>query len=60
MDKLKTHDAWELFRKSLGCETLLSPDIEPISKSMEGRCKGLLFGLITLAGSIRGVTDIRD
>ncbi|KAF3661732.1 hypothetical protein FXO38_06779 [Capsicum annuum] len=46
--------------KSLGCETLFSLDIEPISKSMAGRCKGLPFGLITLAGSMRGVTDIRD
>ncbi|PHT52182.1 hypothetical protein CQW23_06644 [Capsicum baccatum] len=57
---LNSDDAWELFRKSLGCETLVSPDIEPIAKSLAGRCKGLPLGLITLGGSMRGVTDIRE
>ncbi|XP_060209963.1 probable disease resistance protein At1g61190 [Lycium barbarum] len=57
--KLNTNDAWELFKKSLGDETVLSPDIEPYAKSMARRCKGLPLGLITLAGSMRGVTDIR-
>ncbi|KAM3383275.1 hypothetical protein P3S68_008850 [Capsicum galapagoense] len=58
--KLNAYDAWELFRRSLGCETVLSPDTEPIAKSMAGRCKGLPLGLITLAGSMRGVTDIME
>ncbi|PHU08210.1 hypothetical protein BC332_24699 [Capsicum chinense] len=58
--KLNAYDAWELFRRSLGCETVLSPDTEPNAKSMAGRCKGLPLGLITLAGSMRGVTDIRE
>ncbi|MCD7451348.1 hypothetical protein HAX54_011132 [Datura stramonium] len=58
--KLNTDDAWELFRKSLGFETVLCPDIEPVAKSMAGRCKGLPLGLVTLAGSMRGVTDIRE
>ncbi|KAF3645779.1 hypothetical protein FXO37_20799 [Capsicum annuum] len=58
--KLNTHDAWELFRKSLGSETQLSPNIERIAKSMAGMCEGLPLGLITLAGSMRGVTDIRE
>ncbi|KAJ8528207.1 hypothetical protein K7X08_021899 [Anisodus acutangulus] len=39
---------------------LLSPDIEPVAKSMAGRCDGLPLGLITLGGSMRGVTDIRE
>ncbi|XP_059276660.1 probable disease resistance protein At1g61300 [Lycium ferocissimum] len=60
VEKLNTDDAWELFKKSLGDETLLSPDIEPVAKSMARRCKGLPLGLITLAGSMRGVTDIRE
>ncbi|XP_060209988.1 probable disease resistance protein At1g61190 [Lycium barbarum] len=58
--KLNTDDAWELFKKSLGDETVLSPDIEPYAKSMARRCRGLPLGLITLAGSMRGVTDIRE
>ncbi|XP_060209968.1 probable disease resistance protein At4g14610 [Lycium barbarum] len=58
--KLNTNDAWELFRKNLGDETVLSPDIEPVAQSMARRCKGLPLGLITLAGSMRGVTDIRE
>ncbi|MCE3050903.1 hypothetical protein HAX54_048397 [Datura stramonium] len=39
--KLNTDDAWELFWKSLGCETVLSPYIEPIAITMAGRCEGL-------------------
>ncbi|PHT52189.1 hypothetical protein CQW23_06651 [Capsicum baccatum] len=58
--KLNASDAWELFRKSLGSETRLSPDVERVAKSMAGRCEGLPLGLITLAGSMRGVTDIRE
>ncbi|XP_059277769.1 probable disease resistance protein At1g61300 [Lycium ferocissimum] len=58
--KLNNYDAWELFRKSLRCETMLNPDIESIAKSMAGRCKGLPLGLITLAGSMKGVTDKRE
>ncbi|KAM3215957.1 hypothetical protein P3L10_025397 [Capsicum annuum] len=57
---LSTDDAWELFRKGLGSETQLSPDIESVAKSMAERCDGLPLGLITLAGSMRGVTDIRE
>ncbi|KAF3616247.1 hypothetical protein FXO38_34656 [Capsicum annuum] len=58
--KLNTNDSWELFRKSLGSETRLSPNIEGVAKTMEGRCKGLPLGLITLEGSMRGVTDLRE
>ncbi|PHT52171.1 hypothetical protein CQW23_06633 [Capsicum baccatum] len=58
--KLNIDDAWELFKKSLGSETRLSPDISRVAKSMAGRCEGLPLGLITLAGSMRGVTDIRE
>ncbi|PHU08214.1 hypothetical protein BC332_24703 [Capsicum chinense] len=59
-ETLNNDDAWELFRKSLGSETQLSPDIERVAKSMARRCEGLPLGLITLAGSMRGVTDIRE
>ncbi|XP_060210985.1 probable disease resistance protein At1g61300 [Lycium barbarum] len=58
--ELDTEDAWELFTKSLGSETVLSPDIEPIAKSMARRCKGFPLRLITFAESMRGVTDIRE
>ncbi|PHT25990.1 hypothetical protein CQW23_34392 [Capsicum baccatum] len=57
---LNADDAWELFRKGLGFETQLSLDIESFAKSMAERCEGLPLGLITLAGSMRGVTDIRE
>ncbi|KAM3321183.1 hypothetical protein P3S67_008385 [Capsicum chacoense] len=57
---LNADDAWELFRKGLGFETQLSPDIERVAKSMAERCEGLPLGLITLAGSMRGLTDIRE
>ncbi|PHT52172.1 hypothetical protein CQW23_06634 [Capsicum baccatum] len=57
--RLNTDDAWELFRKSLGSE-ILSLAIEKIAKTMAEKCEGLPLGLITLAGSMRGVTDIRE
>ncbi|PHU08207.1 hypothetical protein BC332_24696 [Capsicum chinense] len=57
---LNADDAWELFRKGLGFETQLSAGIESVAKSMAERCDGLPLGLITLAGSMRGVTDIRE
>ncbi|KAM3321189.1 hypothetical protein P3S67_008391 [Capsicum chacoense] len=57
---LNADDAWELFRKGLGFETQLSPDIKRAAKSMAERCEGLPLGLITLAGRMRGVTDIRE
>ncbi|KAM3321211.1 hypothetical protein P3S67_008413 [Capsicum chacoense] len=57
--KLNTNDAWELFRMSLGSE-ILSLDIEQVAKPMAEKCEGLPLGLITLAGSMRGVTDIRE
>ncbi|KAM3198771.1 hypothetical protein P3L10_034485 [Capsicum annuum] len=60
VETLNTDDAWELFKNSLGCETLLGEDIERTAKSMAGRCKGLPLGLITLAGSMIGVTDVRE
>ncbi|KAM3265242.1 hypothetical protein P3L10_002236 [Capsicum annuum] len=46
--------------KKLNTETRLSPDIERIAKSMAGRCEGLPLGLITLGGSMSGVTDMRE
>ncbi|XP_060172770.1 probable disease resistance protein At4g27220 [Lycium barbarum] len=60
VEKFNIYDAWELFRQSLGCENVLSLDVEPVAKSMTGRCQGLPLELITLAGSMRGVTDIRE
>ncbi|PHT37744.1 hypothetical protein CQW23_21317 [Capsicum baccatum] len=56
-------DIWERLsseKKSLGSETRLSPNIEGVAKTMEERCKGLPHGLITLAGSMREVTDLRE
>ncbi|XP_059277755.1 probable disease resistance protein At4g27220 [Lycium ferocissimum] len=46
--------------KSLADENVLSPDIELVAKSMARRCKGSPIELITLVGSMRGVTDMRE
>ncbi|KAL2523658.1 putative disease resistance protein [Abeliophyllum distichum] len=58
VNTLSKQEAWELFLKKLGRE--LDPEVEEICKKMVKRCCGLPLALITLAGSMRGVTDIHE
>ncbi|KAL2531072.1 putative disease resistance protein [Forsythia ovata] len=59
VNTLSEQEAWELFLKKLGRDEL-HPEVEEICKKMVKRCGGLPLALVTLAGSMRGVTDIHE
>ncbi|XP_060671446.1 disease resistance protein At4g27190-like [Ziziphus jujuba] len=54
----------ELIRQGQGIPSrgngALSPEIEPIAKSLTGKCSGLPLAIKTVAGSMRGVEDISE
>ncbi|CDP05719.1 unnamed protein product [Coffea canephora] len=58
LQTLDTDEAWDLFKYRLGSETLLQGDLENIAKSIVEECGGLPLGIITVAGSMRGVSNI--
>ncbi|XP_027172014.1 probable disease resistance protein At4g27220 [Coffea eugenioides] len=55
---LDTEEAWGLFKRTLGNETVLDGELKDIAKSITERCGGLPLGIVTVAGSMRGVRDI--
>ncbi|XP_027171999.1 probable disease resistance protein At1g61180 [Coffea eugenioides] len=55
---LATNEAWDLFKHTLDPKTVLRGDVEGIAKSIVKECDGLPLGIITVAGSMRGVSDI--
>ncbi|CDP17473.1 unnamed protein product [Coffea canephora] len=57
---LDTEEAWGLFERTLGSETVLDGDLERIAKSITERCGGLPLGIVVMAGSMIGVTDIHE
>ncbi|KAL2531052.1 putative disease resistance protein [Forsythia ovata] len=59
VNTLSEQEAWELFLKKLGRDEL-HPEVEEICKKMVKRSGGLPLALVTLAGSMRGVTDIHE
>ncbi|XP_011002913.1 PREDICTED: probable disease resistance protein At4g27220 [Populus euphratica] len=54
---LYEEEAWILFMEKLGRDGALSPEVEGIAKDIAGECAGLPLGIITVAGSLRGVDD---
>ncbi|KAL2506347.1 putative disease resistance protein [Abeliophyllum distichum] len=59
VNTISEQEVWELFLKKLG-RVELHPEVEEICKKMVKRCGGLPLALVTLAGSMRGVTDIHE
>ncbi|CAA3007003.1 probable disease resistance At5g63020, partial [Olea europaea subsp. europaea] len=59
VNTLSEQEASELFLKKLG-RVELHPEVERIHKKMVKRCGGLPLALVTLAGSMRGVTGIYE
>ncbi|KAL3843609.1 hypothetical protein ACJIZ3_001012 [Penstemon smallii] len=57
---LGEEEAWELFLDKLGRGIGLPQETEKIAKEMAKRCAGLPLGIITMGGSMRGVTDIHE
>ncbi|PIN22913.1 hypothetical protein CDL12_04371 [Handroanthus impetiginosus] len=57
VETLNENESWNLFRETLGRGTeLIDPEVLEIAKSMAKMCDGLPLGIITIAGSMRGVT----
>ncbi|KAG5223880.1 disease resistance protein [Salix suchowensis] len=54
---LSDREAWTLFMEKLGHGIALSQEVAPIAEDIARECFGLPFGIITMAGSLRGVDD---
>ncbi|CDP17482.1 unnamed protein product [Coffea canephora] len=57
---LATNEAWDLFKHTLDPKTVLHEEVEEIAKSVAKRCSGLPLGVVTVAGSMRGVNEMSD
>ncbi|KAI5554520.1 hypothetical protein BDE02_19G019600 [Populus trichocarpa] len=57
---LSEGEAWTLFMENLGRDIALSPEVERIAEAVAKECAGLPLGIITVAGSLRGVDDLHE
>uniref|UniRef100_A0A3N7FBW0 Uncharacterized protein n=1 Tax=Populus trichocarpa TaxID=3694 RepID=A0A3N7FBW0_POPTR len=57
---LSEGEAWTLFKENLGRNIALSSEVEGIAKDIARECDGLPLGIITVAGSLRGVDDLHQ
>ncbi|CAA3010939.1 probable disease resistance At4g27220 [Olea europaea subsp. europaea] len=60
IEPLPEEDAWKLFIEKLGYGIKLPSETEKIAKKVAKRCSGLPLGIITMAGSMSGVTDVHE
>ncbi|KAH7843916.1 hypothetical protein Vadar_022338 [Vaccinium darrowii] len=60
VEPLPKEEAWMLFEEKLGHNKAFEPDIKEIAGSIVDKCAGLPLGIITIAGSMRGVDDIPE
>ncbi|XP_039170245.1 probable disease resistance protein At4g27220 [Eucalyptus grandis] len=58
IEPLSQMEAESLFLEELGSEVPLNSETEAIVKSIVEKCAGLPIGIITMARSMRGVTDV--
>jgi len=54
---LSDGDAWTLLMEELGHDIPLSLEVELIVVAVARECAGLPLGIITMAGSLRGVEE---
>ncbi|XP_034916851.2 probable disease resistance protein At4g27220 [Populus alba] len=57
---LSEGEAWTLFMEELRNDIAFSPKVERIAVAVIRECAGLPLGIITMAGSLRGVDDIHE
>ncbi|KAG5226463.1 disease resistance protein [Salix suchowensis] len=57
VEPLSEGEAWNLFVEKLGHGTRLFPETKQIAKSVVKECAGLPLGIMTMAGSMKGVYD---
>ncbi|KAG5223935.1 disease resistance protein [Salix suchowensis] len=53
-------EAWTLFIERLGHDIAPSTEAEDIAKSITKECDGLPLGIITMAGTMKGIDDIHE
>lgn len=59
VEPLGEEEAWKLFMEKLGAPGVTLPhEVERIARSLAKQCAGLPLGIITMAGSMKGVDDI--
>ncbi|KAL1533451.1 Ulp1 peptidase [Salvia divinorum] len=58
VENLHHHEAWELFNETLRNERELDSSAKEIARSVAELCGGLPLGIVTVAGSMRGVRAI--
>ncbi|CDP17480.1 unnamed protein product [Coffea canephora] len=57
---LDKNESWDLFKTTLRLKMELPADVEKVAQSVTERCAGLPLGIVTVAGSMKGATDIRE
>ncbi|KAL9381673.1 hypothetical protein Peur_024708 [Populus x canadensis] len=57
---ISEREAWTLFIERLGHDITLSPEVERIAVDVVRECAGLPLGIITMAGSMRGVDELHE
>ncbi|KAF2285962.1 hypothetical protein GH714_009218 [Hevea brasiliensis] len=58
VEPLSEKESWNLFEEKIG-EAVLE-EVKPIAKSIVRECAGLPLGIVTIAGSMRGVSDVYE
>nr|XP_027060854.1 disease resistance protein SUMM2-like [Coffea arabica] len=57
---LDKNESWDLFKSTLRLKKELPADVEKVAESVTERCGGLPLGIVVMAGSMIGVTDIEE
>ncbi|XP_034918647.1 probable disease resistance protein At4g27220 [Populus alba] len=57
---ISEREAWTLFIERLGDDIALSPEVKRIAVEVVRECAGLPLGIITMAGSMRGVDELHE
>ncbi|KAG5226480.1 disease resistance protein [Salix suchowensis] len=60
VEPLSEGEAWNLFVEKLGHVASLSPETKQIAESVVKECAGLPLGIMTMAGSMKGVLHDND
>ncbi|WRX28108.1 NB-ARC - like 10 [Theobroma cacao] len=60
MPTLPEHDAWSLFLKKVGGDVLKNESLLPIAKSIVAQCAGLPLAIVTVASSMKGITNVHE
>ncbi|EOY12889.1 Nbs-lrr resistance protein [Theobroma cacao] len=60
MPTLPKQDAWSLFLEKVGRDVLKYPDLFPIVESVVEQCAGLPLAIVTVASSMKGITNVHE